>query len=112
MFPAEVIGIFDSVVTRCWLEEILPNQDIQDDQMKLHLESNNVKTIPVNFRREQVKRMRDLGTTDVQTLVAVRGLVLRTSEVQPEMAQGHFACNLCQKTLTRDLINGKIQEPK
>merc|ERR1719359_2054129 len=103
--------MFDAVVTKCWIDEILPVVEIEPEA-KATLESNNVKTLPVNFRRENVKRMRDLCTKDVQTLVAMRGLVLRTSEVQPEMAHGFFQCTCCQATVTRDLLNGKIQEPK
>jgi len=113
MFPAEIIGLFDTVVTKCWIDEILPAWTDQiDADLRTHLESNNIKTLPVNFKRDHVKRMRDLGTRDVQTLVAIRGLVLRTSEVQPEMAQGYFECNICQKSVTRDLVYGKISEPK
>jgi len=103
------------VVTRCWIEEILPQQALQtniDDQERAKLESCNVKTLPVNMKKEHVRKMRDLCTKDVQTLVAVRGLVLRASEVQPEMAQGFFRCSMCQNEVSANLQHGKICEPK
>lgn len=115
LFPSEIIGIFDTVVTRCWIEDILPLQALEnnmDESRKAQLETCNVKTIPVNFKRDHVRRMRDLNTQDVQTMVAIRGLVLRTSEIMPEMAQGHFVCSMCTNKVERDLINGKISEPR
>ena len=40
-------------------------------------------------------RLRDLTTAEIGKLVAVSGVVTRTSEVRPELLQGTFKCLDC-----------------
>lgn len=40
-------------------------------------------------------RLRELATAEVGKLVAVTGVVTRTSEVRPELLQGTFKCLEC-----------------
>lgn len=68
--------------------------------------------MPYNMSPNLVRRMRDLGTKDIQTLIAIRGLVLRVSEIIPEMALAVFKCSTCEDIQTAELVNAKIIEPK
>lgn len=47
------------------------------------------------FNLPLVKRLRELTTAEIGKLVAVSGVVTRTSEVRPELLQGTFKCLEC-----------------
>ncbi|KAK1423653.1 hypothetical protein QVD17_18959 [Tagetes erecta] len=49
-----------------------------------------------------VKRLRELGTSEIGKLVSVTGVVTRTSEVRPELIQGTFKCLECG-TVVKDV---------
>jgi DNA replication licensing factor MCM4 len=57
------------------------------------------------------KRMRELDPTDIDTLVSVRGMVIRTSAIIPEMVRGHFRCGVCGSGAEVDVIRGRLDEP-
>ncbi|KAK7412958.1 hypothetical protein VNO78_04748 [Psophocarpus tetragonolobus] len=47
------------------------------------------------FNIPVIKRLRELGTSEIGRLVSVTGVVTRTSEVRPELLQGTFKCLDC-----------------
>jgi DNA replication licensing factor MCM4 len=59
----------------------------------------------------KVTRMRDLNPLDIDTLVSLRGMVIRTSPVIPDMRRAYFRCTACGAGTEKDIDNGKITEP-
>eukprot|EP00826_Nyctotherus_ovalis_P004323 TRINITY_DN1092_c0_g1_i1.p1 TRINITY_DN1092_c0_g1~~TRINITY_DN1092_c0_g1_i1.p1 ORF type:complete len:596 (+),score=169.48 TRINITY_DN1092_c0_g1_i1:701-2488(+) len=55
--------------------------------------------------------MRDLGPNDVDKLIALRGIVIRTSDIVPEMRDAFFRCTVCGQEETATLERAMIQEP-
>ncbi|RDL29986.1 DNA helicase [Venustampulla echinocandica] len=55
--------------------------------------------------------MRDLNPSDVDKLVAVKGLVIRTTPILPDMKFAFFRCQVCNHTVQVEVDNGKIAEP-
>lgn len=66
-------------------------------------EDNPNKDINVAFYNlPLVRKLRELGTAEIGKLVAVSGVVTRTSEVRPELLHGTFKCLDCG-TVVKDV---------
>ncbi len=78
------------------------------------------------FNLKNVKQMRDLeplGTPfyyllltlcfkDIDKLISIRGMIIRTSSIIPELEEGFFSCIVCQATSIVPKRNDKVDEPK
>nr|GMC99814.1 DNA replication licensing factor MCM6 [Ipomoea batatas] len=58
-----------------------------------------------------IKRLRELTTAEIGKLVAVTGVVTRTSEVRPELLQGTFKCLDCATVIKNVEQQFKYTEP-
>uniref|UniRef100_A0A5B6YNW2 DNA replication licensing factor MCM6 n=1 Tax=Davidia involucrata TaxID=16924 RepID=A0A5B6YNW2_DAVIN len=58
-----------------------------------------------------LKRLRELSTAEIGKLVAVTGVVTRTSEVRPELLQGTFKCLDCGNVVKNVEQQFKYTEP-
>ncbi|CAH9089528.1 unnamed protein product [Cuscuta epithymum] len=58
-----------------------------------------------------IKRLRELTTSEIGKLVAVTGVVTRTSEVRPELLQGTFKCLDCAAVIKNVEQQFKYTEP-
>ena len=63
------------------------------------------------YNLRQLSRMRDLGPSDVDKLIALKGIVIRTSDIVPEMREAFFRCTICGQEQTAMLERAMIQEP-
>jgi DNA replication licensing factor MCM4 len=66
-----------------------------------------------NLLPSEMRKMRDVGPGDVGHLVSAKGIVIRTSDLIPEMLIAHFKCSSlnCQNFKVVRLKNGVIEEP-
>jgi len=55
--------------------------------------------------------MRSLNPTDIDQLITICGMVIRSSNIIPEMTEAFFSCYVCQKTHTVEIDRGRIAEP-
>ncbi|KAK4458003.1 putative DNA replication licensing factor [Cladorrhinum samala] len=60
---------------------------------------------------ETVTNLRDLNPSDMDKLVCIKGLVIRTTPVIPDMKDAFFKCSVCGHSVTVELDRGKIREP-
>lgn len=58
-----------------------------------------------------IKRLRELGTSEIGRLTSVTGVVTRTSEVRPELLQGTFKCLECGGVIKNVEQQFKYTEP-
>ena len=63
------------------------------------------------FGLDQTINLRELNPNDMDKLVSVKGLVIRTTPVIPDMKDAFFRCSVCHHTLKVDIDRGKIAEP-
>ena len=63
------------------------------------------------FALDEVTNMRDLNPSDMDKLISIKGLVIRTTPVIPDMKQAFFRCNVCNHSVVVGLDRGKIREP-
>ena len=60
---------------------------------------------------DKITNLRDLNPSDMDKLICIKGLVIRTTPVIPDMRQAFFRCNVCSHSLLVGLDRGKIREP-
>ena len=63
------------------------------------------------FFPERTNHMRELDPEDIDQLITVSGMVIRTSGIIPEMRQALFQCVVCGHVETVEVDRGRISEP-
>ncbi len=108
-FPNEIIPLFDLVV-RQYLEthnELIDDGD--SDSAERALEVPMIQVRPFNL--QQTKNMRELNPDDIDSLVSIKGMVIRCGNVIPELRSAYFQCTRCSDSQIAELDAGQIQEP-
>lgn len=63
------------------------------------------------FGIDETINLRDLDPSDMDKMVAIKGLVIRTTPIIPDMKDAFFRCQVCCHTVKVDIDRGKIAEP-
>ncbi|KAK7951313.1 DNA replication licensing factor mcm4 [Apiospora aurea] len=63
------------------------------------------------FGLEKVTNLRDLNPADMDKLICIKGLVIRTTPVIPDMKEAFFRCSVCNHSVLVELDRGRIREP-
>ena len=104
-FPTEMIPMMDSTVTEVYKDLIKQRyKDAEKDEFQV-----NIRVRICNLTKKS--RIRDLGPDDIDKLISISGIVIRTSEVIPEMKDAFFKCTVCNKKEHSILNRGMITEP-
>ncbi|KAG9322242.1 hypothetical protein KVV02_001982 [Mortierella alpina] len=98
-YPAEVLPLLDFTLNE-FFDERHPEVDLRGDSLMIR-PFNLGKTI----------NTRDLGPEDIDRLVTVKGLMLRTSSIIPNVKKAFFQCLVCDQTVTSEADRGRITEP-
>ncbi|KAF9193172.1 hypothetical protein BGZ50_007712 [Haplosporangium sp. Z 11] len=98
-YPAEVLPLLDFTLNE-YFEERHPEVDMRGDSLMIR---------PFNLGK--TVNTRDLGPEDIDRLVTVKGLMLRTSSIIPNVKKAFFQCLVCDQTVTSEADRGRITEP-
>ncbi|CAB4252436.1 similar to Saccharomyces cerevisiae YPR019W MCM4 Essential helicase component of heterohexameric MCM2-7 complexes which bind pre- replication complexes on DNA and melt DNA prior to replication [Maudiozyma barnettii] len=105
-YPQEVISIMDQTIKDCMVSLVVDNHlDFNLDD----IETKFYKVRPYNV--ESARGMRELNPNDIDKLISLKGLILRTTPVIPDMKVAFFKCNVCDHTMAVEIDRGVIQEP-
>ncbi|CAG5124882.1 unnamed protein product [Candidula unifasciata] len=97
-YPQEVIPTFDMAVNEMFFERF-PNATLE----------HQIQVRPYNA--DQTKDMRSLNPEDIDQLITICGMVIRTSSLIPEMREAFFQCHVCHNSATVEIDRGRIAEP-
>ncbi|XP_072389087.1 DNA replication licensing factor MCM4 [Diabrotica undecimpunctata] len=97
-YPQEVIPTFDMCVNEMFYERY-PAAVLE----------HQIQVRP--FNAEKTKNMRALNPEDIDQLITISGMVIRSSNIMPEMREAFFKCIVCQFTSTVEIDRGRITEP-
>ncbi|KAJ5716292.1 hypothetical protein N7493_008203 [Penicillium malachiteum] len=86
---------------------VAPQGDVPD--LVGEVEAMSYKVLP--FGLDETVNMRDLDPADMDKLVSIKGLVIRTTPIIPDMKEAFFRCNVCSFGVQVDIDRGRIQEP-
>jgi len=107
IYPQEIIPIFDVVLAE--ERELMQNPDNDPSLAAMLAESAALQARP--FGLVDKKGMRELNPEDMDTLVAIKGMVIRVGGIVPEMQRAYFSCSMCAHGLEVPIDEGQIQEP-
>ncbi|CAH2285145.1 DNA replication licensing factor mcm4 [Pelobates cultripes] len=97
-YPQEVIPTFDMAANETFFERY--PDSILEHQIQVR-PFNAVKT----------RNMRCLNPEDIDQLITVGGMVIRTSQIIPEMQEAFFKCQVCAFSTRVEIDRGRIAEP-
>lgn len=97
-YPQEVIPTFDMAVNELFFERF-PDAQLQ----------HQIQVRP--FNAEKTKNMRLLNPEDIDQLISISGMVIRSSNIIPEMREAFFRCSVCSFTASVEIDRGRIAEP-
>ncbi|XP_046833471.1 DNA replication licensing factor MCM4 [Vespa crabro] len=111
------LEIFDEQLYRqliCYPQEVIPTMDMAANEMFFErypaaVLEHQIQVRPFNVSR--TKSMRLLNPEDIDQLITVSGMVIRTSNIMPEMREAFFECIICGFSTLVEMDRGRIVEP-
>jgi DNA replication licensing factor MCM4 len=103
-YPTDIIPIFDLVATGIFKENLVQWGYNVDD-----FDNSIIQVRPFNLRTTH--QMRSLDPSHIDKLISIKGIVIRCSDVIPEMKEASFRCYKCFWEHNEFIHRGKIIEP-
>nr|CAD7591375.1 unnamed protein product [Timema genevievae] len=97
-YPQEVIPTFDMAINEMFF-----------DKFPAAVLSHQIQVRP--FNAQKTKNMRALNPEDIDQLITISGMVIRTSNIIPEMREAFFKCIVCSFSTAVEIDRGRIAEP-
>ncbi|KAB7499902.1 DNA replication licensing factor MCM4 [Armadillidium nasatum] len=98
----------------CYPQEVIPTFDMAINEMFFERYPDTVLEHQIQvrpFNAEKTKNMRSLNPEDIDQLLTISGMVIRNSNIIPEMREAFFSCNVCAFSTTVEIERGRITEP-
>jgi len=122
-YPADIIPLMDIVIKRemerIWRQQQRQQQqrrnvaDDDDDEIKDGGDVNDLPQIQVRpFNLKEVANLRCLDPIAMDTLVALKGMIVRCSPIIPDLKVAHFSCCVCGHDHQVSIDRGRVEEPK
>lgn len=97
-YPQEVIPTFDMAVNELFFDRY-PETTLE----------HQIQVRP--FGADRTTSMRSLNPEDIDQLITIAGMVIRTSSLIPEMREAFFQCHVCRQSVAVEIERGRIVEP-
>uniref|UniRef100_A0A8C5GBB6 DNA replication licensing factor MCM4 n=1 Tax=Gouania willdenowi TaxID=441366 RepID=A0A8C5GBB6_GOUWI len=97
-YPQEVIPTFDMAIN-----------DLFFDRFPDSFLEYQIQVRPYNALK--TRNMRSLNPEDIDQLITISGMVIRTSQLIPEMQEAFFQCSICGASARVEVDRGRIAEP-
>lgn len=98
-YPMEIVQMMDMVVNEFFFE-LYPEVDLSNDPIQVR-----------PFNTGKIVNMRDLDPSDLDKLITIKGLIIRVSNIIPDMRVAYFVCSACNHSVTVESVRGNISEP-
>ena len=122
-YPAEIVPLMDLIlqrelesINRTLHEEMATNADPTIDYEieyaalpEIGAPLPRVQVRPYNLR--ELSHMRSLDPNSIDTLLTIRGMVVRSSPIIPDLKVAHFCCTICGTAVNVTIDRGRIAEP-
>ncbi len=100
-YPSEVLACFDFALNSFAEEEL---GDLFDG-------TQGEQLLARPFHLLKVQSMRNMNPVDIDTLVAIRGMVVRSTATIPDISEAFFRCVLCKHEEIVSIDMGRIAAP-
>ncbi|GKY99972.1 hypothetical protein MPSEU_000950800 [Mayamaea pseudoterrestris] len=103
-YPTHLVPLMDVLVQR-ELEALAQQHMIEDDRVlpRVQVRPFNLKTL---------SNLRCLDPVAMDTLVSIKGMIVRSSPIIPDLKVAHFACAICGDVVQSTIDRGRIGEPQ
>lgn len=111
------IAMFDADLYRqlkCYPQEVIPTFDMATNEtfFEKYPEAQLPHQIQVRpYNSDKTQSMRALNPEDIDQLVTISGMIIRTSNLIPEMREAFFRCTACAFVEAVEIDRGRIAEP-
>ena len=113
-YPADIIPLMDIVIKRemhrLWRERMNAMDDEDEDDMMAIGDLPQIQVRPFNLK--EVANLRCLDPIAMDTLVAIKGMIVRCSPIIPDLKVAHFSCCVCGHDHQVSIDRGRVEEPK
>ena len=129
-YPSEIVPLMDILLgreletlrdnLRLRQEEILAEAEANGDDMGMDAAVGILELLPTDilprvqvrpFHLRSLSHMRSLDPNAIDALLGLRGMVVRTSPVIPDLKVAFFQCSICGHTDQITIDRGRIAEP-
>ncbi|KAG0725162.1 DNA replication licensing factor MCM4 [Chionoecetes opilio] len=113
-YPQEVSDSLYTLYLPICAIQVIPSLDMAINEMFFERYPDTVLEHQIQvrpFNVEQTKDMRALNPEDIDQLITICGMVIRSSNIIPEMQEAFFKCHVCAFTTTVEIDRGRIAEP-
>jgi len=103
-FPTEVIPIFDRELWNISMRELSDEpEDLGNCQIQVY-----------DLLEKDAKIMRSMNPSDIEHLISLKGIVIRCSDLMPDMMKALFRCSVedCKHEVEVPLNHWSIEEPR
>uniref|UniRef100_A0A674N1R6 DNA replication licensing factor MCM4 n=1 Tax=Takifugu rubripes TaxID=31033 RepID=A0A674N1R6_TAKRU len=108
---------FDAELYRqliCYPQEVIPTFDMAVNELFFERFPDSVLEYQIQVRPYnalKTRNMRSLNPEDIDQLITINGMVIRTSQLIPEMQEAFFQCQVCAFSTRVEVDRGRIAEP-
>ncbi|XP_007548738.1 DNA replication licensing factor MCM4 [Poecilia formosa] len=108
---------FDAELYRqliCYPQEVIPTFDMAVNELFFERFPDSVLEYQIQVRPYnalKTRNMRSLNPEDIDQLITISGMVIRTSQLIPEMQEAFFQCQVCAFSARAEVDRGRIAEP-
>ncbi|XP_034039997.1 DNA replication licensing factor MCM4 [Thalassophryne amazonica] len=108
---------FDAELYRqliCYPQEVIPTFDMAVNELFFERFPDSVLEYQIQVRPYnalKTRNMRSLNPEDIDQLITISGMVIRTSQLIPEMQEAFFQCQVCGYSTRVEVDRGRIAEP-
>lgn len=98
----------------CYPQEVIPTFDMAVNEMFFErypaaVLEHQIQVRP--FNADKTRNMRALNPEDIDQLISICGMVIRSSNIIPEMREAFFKCIVCSFSTAVEIDRGRIHEP-
>lgn len=93
-FPVEMISFFDHLAKQMYARMFVEPETDPAELLRRQQKRDRLMVSIVGL--EKVSVLRELTTREVNRLISFRGIVIRCSDLYPEMRSALFACGQCR----------------
>jgi len=98
----------------CYPQEVIPTFDMAINELFNEKHPGTILEHQIQVRTFNVDKtmnMRSLNPEDIDQMITISGMIIRTSNIIPEMKEAFFKCQVCHHTQIVEIDRGSINEP-
>ncbi|XP_053571004.1 DNA replication licensing factor MCM4 [Bombina bombina] len=98
----------------CYPQEVIPTFDMAANEIFFERYPDSILEHQIQvrpFNALKTRNMRSLNPEDIDQLITIGGMVIRTSQIIPEMQEAFFKCQVCSFSTRVEIDRGRIAEP-